>query len=274
MPVGNILSSAWVWLSILSQFSIIWYMGLCDFSLPISLVMIERIHTLSYHHHQIGSMNYSPLFMVRSWNNGMHCIALYSYQMIYIYIYINICYEVISDQLILNPAWISNYFHYKVRDKMTYSFPNSNGAAIEVYKWITHFIPHIVKSVITERSPWSSVYTQSILCLLKLVPEDLIAFCATKSNSIPVVSFSICVTFKDCGVIYDVIDFTNIFSFFPNEKYILPTRCHHVSKHRHINWLLNSLFGLAVKKTSKPLITEPLWGESTDVGWIRFTMNQ
>ena len=33
------------------------------FSLPISRVMIERIYTLSYyHHHQIGSVNYYPLF--------------------------------------------------------------------------------------------------------------------------------------------------------------------------------------------------------------------
>ena len=33
--------------------------------LPISLVMIERIYTLSYYHHQIGSMNYYPLLWVR-----------------------------------------------------------------------------------------------------------------------------------------------------------------------------------------------------------------
>ena len=32
---------------------------------------------LSYYHHQIGSMNYYPLFRVRSWNNGMHCMSLY-----------------------------------------------------------------------------------------------------------------------------------------------------------------------------------------------------
>ena len=50
---------------------------LCVFSLPISLVMIEIIYTLSYHHYQIGSMNYHPLFRVRSWNNGMRCMSLY-----------------------------------------------------------------------------------------------------------------------------------------------------------------------------------------------------
>ena len=51
-------------------------MGLCVFSLPISLVMIERTYTLSYHHHQIG-MNYYPLFRVRSSNNGMRSMSLY-----------------------------------------------------------------------------------------------------------------------------------------------------------------------------------------------------
>ena len=37
----------------------------------------ENIYTLSYYHHQIGSMNYYPLFRVRSWNNGMRCMFLY-----------------------------------------------------------------------------------------------------------------------------------------------------------------------------------------------------
>ena len=77
MPVRYILSSVWIRLSIFSQLSIIQYMGLCVFSLPISLAMIERIYTLSYHHHQIGSMTYYPLFRVRSWNNGMRCMSLY-----------------------------------------------------------------------------------------------------------------------------------------------------------------------------------------------------
>ena len=62
---------------IFSQLSIIQYIVLCVFSLPISLVMIERIYTLSYYHHQIRSMNYYPLFRVRSWNNGMHSMSLY-----------------------------------------------------------------------------------------------------------------------------------------------------------------------------------------------------
>ena len=35
------------------------------------------IHTLSYYHHQIGSMNYYPLFRIGSWNNGTRCMSFY-----------------------------------------------------------------------------------------------------------------------------------------------------------------------------------------------------
>ena len=79
LPVRYILSTVWLRLSIFSPLSIKQYMGLHDFSLPIPLVMIERMYT--YHHNQIGSMSYYPLFMIRSWNNGMHCMSLYSYRL-------------------------------------------------------------------------------------------------------------------------------------------------------------------------------------------------
>ena len=68
----------WIRLSIFTQLSIIQYIwGSVFFSLPIPLVMIERIYTLSYYHHQIGSMNYYPLFRARSWNNGTRCMYIY-----------------------------------------------------------------------------------------------------------------------------------------------------------------------------------------------------
>ena len=61
MPVRYILSSVRVRLSIFSQLSIIQYKGLCVFSWPIFLVMIERIYTLSYYHQQIdGIMQKGP----------------------------------------------------------------------------------------------------------------------------------------------------------------------------------------------------------------------
>ena len=37
----------------------------------------ENIYTLSYYHHQIRSMNYHPLFRVRSWNSGVRCMPFY-----------------------------------------------------------------------------------------------------------------------------------------------------------------------------------------------------
>ena len=37
----------------------------------------DNVYTLSHYHHQIGSMNYYPLFRVRSWNNGMRCMSFY-----------------------------------------------------------------------------------------------------------------------------------------------------------------------------------------------------
>ena len=46
MPVRYILSSVWVRLSIFSPLSIIEYVGLCVFSLPIPLVVIERLYIL------------------------------------------------------------------------------------------------------------------------------------------------------------------------------------------------------------------------------------
>ena len=44
---------------------------------PIPLWWLREYFALSYYHHQIGSMNYHPLFRVRSWNNSMHCMSLY-----------------------------------------------------------------------------------------------------------------------------------------------------------------------------------------------------
>ena len=46
MPVRYNLSSVWARLSISSQLSLIQYVGLCVFSLPMSFVMIERIYIL------------------------------------------------------------------------------------------------------------------------------------------------------------------------------------------------------------------------------------
>ena len=55
------------------------------------------IYTLSYYHHQIGSMNYYPLFRVRSWNNGVRCISFY----------ILMCTICLKD-LIFGPFWTTS----------------------------------------------------------------------------------------------------------------------------------------------------------------------
>ena len=61
-----------------SSTTVIQYVGLCVFSLPISFCDDwDNIYTLSYYHHQIESMNYNPLFRVMSWNNGMRCMSFY-----------------------------------------------------------------------------------------------------------------------------------------------------------------------------------------------------
>ena len=74
----NFLSTKTYILGVVSfLLSIIFYViyeSLLFFSLPIHLVMIVKLCTLSYHH-QIGSMNHYPLFKVRSWNNGMRCMS-------------------------------------------------------------------------------------------------------------------------------------------------------------------------------------------------------
>ena len=58
MLVRYMLPSVCLRLRQFSQLSFIQYMGLCVFSLPISPVMIVRMCTLSYYHHQTGSMNH------------------------------------------------------------------------------------------------------------------------------------------------------------------------------------------------------------------------
>ena len=37
----------------------------------------------------------------------------------------------------------------KVWDEITYSLPNFNGATVEVWEWISNFVPHIIMDVIT-----------------------------------------------------------------------------------------------------------------------------
>ena len=42
-----------------------------------------------------------------------------------------------------------DYIHYKVCDEIIDPFPNVNGYTIEVWEWISDFIPHFTWHVIT-----------------------------------------------------------------------------------------------------------------------------
>ena len=85
--LSDIFCRVRVRLSIFSPVSIIQYVGLYVFSLPISVMMIERIYLyiyiyicfvlLSPSNREFGSMNYYPLFRVRSWNNDVRCMSFY-----------------------------------------------------------------------------------------------------------------------------------------------------------------------------------------------------
>ena len=51
----------------------------------------ENIYTLSYYHHEIGSMNYYPLFRVRSWNNDMRCMSSFVLVSVNAYVCVRLC---------------------------------------------------------------------------------------------------------------------------------------------------------------------------------------
>ena len=51
-------------------------------------------------------------------------------------------YLIFYDDLPLILAWISNNIDDIVWDKITQQFPNPNGAAVEVWEWISNFIPY------------------------------------------------------------------------------------------------------------------------------------
>ena len=67
--------------------------------------------------------------------------------------------------LTLNPAWISNHTPSKlwVWDKITCPFPNFNGATVEVWEWISNFIPHFIMYIITyPGTPYQTCFLQSV----------------------------------------------------------------------------------------------------------------
>ena len=51
--------------------------------------------------------------------------------------------------LTLIPAWLSNYICYELWGEIAYPFPNFNVATVEVWEWISNFIPNFTGHVIT-----------------------------------------------------------------------------------------------------------------------------
>ena len=41
------------------------------------------------------------------------------------------------------PTWICNYIYYRMWDEITYPFPNFIGTTVEVWEWISNFMPHL-----------------------------------------------------------------------------------------------------------------------------------
>ena len=50
--------------------------------------------------------------------------------------------------LTLIPAWISNHMPIKVWDEVTYPFPICPQLHVEVWEWVSDFIPYFIKDVI------------------------------------------------------------------------------------------------------------------------------
>ena len=71
-----------------------------------------------------------------------------------------VCFSSVCEAILKDTAWpllltwISNYIYYEMWDGITYPFPNFNGAAFEVWEWISYFISHFTEHVITYPCRW------------------------------------------------------------------------------------------------------------------------
>ena len=63
----------------------------------------------------------------------------------YIFQYFVLLYSinVVSTFSCLIPTWISNYMNIKVWLDIAYLFPNSIGSIVEIWQWISNFIPYL-----------------------------------------------------------------------------------------------------------------------------------
>ena len=75
-------------------------------------------------------------------------MVTFSYFLIIFYVpsYLGPSYK--HAQFKFDPSTGNNYIHHKVWDEITSPFPNFNGCSMEVWEWISNFIPHFDGHVI------------------------------------------------------------------------------------------------------------------------------
>ena len=62
---------------------------------------------------------------------------------------VSLLWPLLLTRINFNPSIISNHMPNNVWDEITYPLPNFNGATVEVWKWISNFIPRFIVDVIT-----------------------------------------------------------------------------------------------------------------------------
>ena len=90
-----------------------------------------------------------------------------------------------------NHAWISNYFHYKVWDEITYPFLNFNSYTVEVWEWISNIMgPLHLRGIVCLRSgvvagQIGTEVLQLNICILQGCQVVAVTQKATKSSVNP-----------------------------------------------------------------------------------------
>ena len=161
----------------------------------------------------------------------------------------------INDCSNLNPAWISNYIHYKVYDEIIYPFPKFNGAAIELWEWISYFISHFIGNGVTSQISSNSTFCSTACFGLATKKSPKLMMTSSNGNIFRI-------TGHLCG------EFTGP-SNSPAQRPVM--RSFDVFFDLHLNKLLSKQWwGWWFETPSCPLwchlhvnITGPLWEEST-----------
>ena len=184
---------------------------------------------------------------------------------------------------------MNNSIHCKLWNKITCPFPNLNGAAVEVWDWISNFIQHLTLRVI-DYSCWNKIYVSkrgSWWWKIKLEPYDSMQSIEYRSPTDFIYMYPIFkwVQWLDkygsgAGIFsqelspvatpyYNQAIFSNLMRWKTSQviSEIVPLRWRHndhdsVSNHQPHGCLLNRLFRRRSKKTSKLRVTGLCVGNS------------